>query len=65
LKTISLKTLITGHIREEGSVVPAAPGAGDASASSGVEGWIFEVERRIRECEVKIVLYPCGEMFRG
>ncbi len=43
----------------------AAAWAGDASPGSGVEGWVFAVERCIRERQIEVGLYPRGKVLGG
>jgi hypothetical protein len=45
--------------------VSAAAGAGDASSGGGVEGWVFAVERCIRERQIEVGLYPRGKVLGG
>ena len=62
LITISVEALVALNVTEERGIVSAAARACGASASGGVEGWVFAVERSICKFKVEVVLYPCGYM---
>ncbi len=66
LVAIGIETLVTVdfYVGEEQAVVSAAARAGNASSSSGVQGRVLAIKRRIFEREIEVALYPCGEVFR-
>ncbi len=51
-----VKALIALYVCEEGSVVSAAAGAGDASSCGGVESWVLTVEESVGQREIKVRL---------
>ena len=53
------------NVAEERRVVSTAAGAGDASSCGGVEGWVFAVERSIRERQIEVGLNPRGKVLGG
>ncbi len=60
-----VQTLIALHVREEGSVEPAAARAGNAGSGRRVEGGVFLAERCIGKREVEVGLYPGGQVLGG
>jgi hypothetical protein len=64
---MGIETLVTVdfYVGKEQGVVSAAARAGKASSSSGVEGRILAIKRRIFERKIQMGLYPSGEVFRG
>jgi hypothetical protein len=61
----TVKALVVLYVSKEGGGVSAASGACGASSGGGVEVRVFAVERCIREGQIEIGLYPCGEVLRG
>jgi hypothetical protein len=65
LIAFAVEALVAPNITEERGIMSATARACGASASSRVEGGVFEVERSICKGKIKIVLYPRGNVLGG
>jgi hypothetical protein len=65
IPALSVRAVVGHHVGEERGVVSAAAGASDASSGGGVYGWVFAVERCIREGQIEVGLNPRGDLLGG